>query len=206
MSACASTTLRRSSGYRQQRDPTHVEYALPSSTTNSQTWHPKRPINCGKEFPADSPAGTARSSVNRATCSTCSAPSTIPCGPSLRQLSYLDALAASPEVAQAVKAKVWLQLEDLAKDVVDRMRAAGTPIIQVDPPSKKLKFTAPPDAFEDCSDFFDTAPDRRGESNEDKLYPLDAARQAMEEWNEWAITENEIMVYLPAVAVLRTFT
>lgn len=72
--------------------------------------------------------------------------------PFMRQLSHISHLAPSAADAAAVKKKVWLQLEDLARDAVNAIHAAGEPVVPQKPPAKKLKFTVA--AGSDDDNFF----------------------------------------------------
>lgn len=82
--------------------------------------------------------------------------------PCMRQLVYISHLAPSDEVAQAVKRKVWSQLESLAKDVIEHMRSVGVLPVPDNPPAKKLKFSAATTTYDDGADFFmDDKPAKR---------------------------------------------
>lgn len=123
--------------------------------------------------------------------------------PCMRQLSYVSHLAASAEIAAAVKEKVWSQLESLAEGVVDALRAAVTPVAQDEPPAKKLKFTSSTDDDDDDggdSFFLDSVPgEMDGDDAAAERPSQDIAREAIEEWKT-----ATVIIFLPAVFLALT--
>ena len=113
--------------------------------------------------------------------------------PTVRKLGYIDRLALSEEVAEAVKRKIWQKIEGLCKKVIDSTRAAGAEVgnpaqSAPTPRSKRLKFSpsAPLMDFDhDGLGLFDEENKEETASTTASERPsAEEARQAVHEYKE----------------------